>query len=162
MNGKAIARRKVMIAQKRRHRILLALLAMLQTFTFLLLPQPPTQILHFRQTGDTFIAIFNVASDQSWIDLLRMRKSCFLALHEWLVIHTMLGQSTRCDSVSTHDMLFIFMYMVCQGTTVRHTASIFGRSLDSIHRLVEVIGFVDDVNLGTVVSSMRSSMICLL
>ena len=119
---------------ERKRRVVVAVVA-LTIQTFLHAPSPPTQTLHLRHMGDTFIAMLDNAVDQCWNDLFRMRKSCFVALRTWLLTHTTLGQPRRGDTTSAHEKLIIFMYIICQGATIRHTALIFGRALGSIHRL---------------------------
>ena len=65
--------------------------------------------------------------------IFRMEKRTFRGLVTWLEHRGGLVASSYIDP---NEKTLIFLYIVCQGYTIRMAALYFGHSLDTIHRLV--------------------------
>ena len=100
-----------------------------------LLPAVASQMLTSRNVGDAVLAwTFTKAPDTVWESIFRMPKHCFFSLLEWLLTNTNLGNTGR--FVKPKEKLLLFLYIVCQGHTVRSTAYQFHRAYETVHRLV--------------------------
>ena len=92
-------------------------------------------ILHSREMGAMFLATIENGSPSMWRRLFRMTKPSFNALCDWLASNTMF----RCSrNVSGREKLLIFLYIVCQGMPHNVAAFLFGRSDETINRLVRL------------------------
>ena len=108
----------------------------LQTIAFTLSQTraSPTEV-HNRGLGEVLLSSLEDSPDIIWNNLVRMSKPSFNALLEWLLGHTL-----HCTGrhVSVREKLLIFLYIVCQGVTHRVAAFLFGRSEETINRLVKI------------------------
>lgn len=89
--------------------------------------------LHNRALGIMLLSTIEDAPDTIWLNMIRMTKGSFDALIEWLRLHTLFRSGRH---VPEQEKLLIFLYIVCQGMTYRAAAFFFGRSEETIFRLV--------------------------
>ena len=91
--------------------------------------------LHRRELGVALLATIEDGSPALWRRLFRMTKPSFNALCGWLAENTMFRRGRE---VSEREKLFIFLFIVCQGAPQNIVAHLFGRSDETINRLVEL------------------------
>ena len=70
-----------------------------------------------------------------WLQYFRMTKASFDALCGWLTTNTKLRGSLE---VSVREKVLIFLFIVCQGTPQSTVGFLFGRSDETVNRLVEL------------------------
>ena len=121
------------LAAIRRRRDAIAVYVLLVTLTLHLLPSLPCNTLVSHDVGAVWIQHIEEAPLQVWQDIFRMSKECFNALCIWLSNHTNLPETCSKTSLR-HKMMFL--YLVRQGSTRRITGYAFGRSVETVHRLV--------------------------
>ena len=122
------------LAAIRRQRDAIAVYVLLVTLTLHLLPSPPCNTLVSHHVGAILIQHLEEAPLQVWQDAFRMSKECFNALCIWLSAYTNLPET--CSKTSLRHKMMMFLYLVCQGSTRRITGYVFGRSVETVHRLV--------------------------
>jgi hypothetical protein len=134
---------QVAVIQHRRRAIqLLCVFIQMQVH---LLPSPPIQRLHNPSFGATWREAMEGCPDITWEILFRMPKSSFNALVDWLAENTDLPQFCRAD-VCLREKLKIFLFIVSHGNPIRLVSFWFGRSWETVHRLV-IILYLDWIGL---------------
>ena len=100
-----------------------------------LMPSPPFQVLTHRSLSHYFITTLENADRGVWENLFRMPKECFNTLCDWLAANIELPQYSSAD-VTLREKVMMFLWQACNGDPRRQCSFIFGRSIETVHRLI--------------------------
>ena len=123
----------IVAAVVRRRRMLLHMLLLCPAYVPRYITSPTT--LHRRHMGVALLATIENGHPAMWQRVFRMTKPSFNALCGWLASNTMFRRGRE---VSEREKLLIFLYIVCQGAPQNIVAHLFGRSDETINRLVDL------------------------
>ena len=125
---------RVVLYSRRRREATLVFLILISLYHDLM-PSPPFQVLAHRSLGRYFINTLENADHGVWESLFRMRKECFDALCNWLIANTELQQYSETD-VTLREKVMMFLWQACNGDPRRRCSFVFGRAIETIHRLI--------------------------
>ena len=123
----------IVAAVVRRRRMLLYMLLLCLAVVPNYITSPTT--LYRRHMGVALLATIENGHPAMWQRVFRMTKPSFNALCGWLASNTMFRRGRE---VSEREKLLVFLHIVCQGAPQNIVAHPFGRSDETINRLVDL------------------------